>query len=137
MNLSESISGTIRNPDADRHYMVIHKLLGKAVAKLGESVVVESDDVLVVRETGKKEYPPKLYFPVSSISPDSLKKIDRKTFCPIKGEATYFDITGSDTAAPAAAWSYESTLDFHEDIKLLRGRLSFDTKLVQLTVTDE
>ncbi len=137
MNLSEPISGTIRNPDVERHFMVMHKLVGKATAKLGGLVLAESDDVLVVRETGKKEYPPRLYFPESSIAPDSLKTIDRKTFCPIKGEATYFDVAGADVPAPAAAWRYDSTLDFHEDIKLLRGRVSFDTNMVQLTVSDE
>lgn len=137
MNLSEPISGTIRNPDADQHFMVIHRLKGTATAKIGESVLVESDDVLVIRETGKTEYPPKLYFAESDIAIDRLKKIDRRTFCPIKGEATYFDVMGADTSAPAAAWKYDSTLDFDEDIKLLRGRVSFDTKLVQLVVTDE
>lgn len=46
------------------------------------------------------------YFPPSAVKFNNLMPSDHKTTCPIKGEATYYNIVVGPDVNPNAAWSY-------------------------------
>ena len=78
---------------------------GTWVVRAGGAVLGETSDALVVREEGHDDV---IYFPRGDIAMEFLDESDRRTTCPRKGEARYFDIVTKSTTLRNAAWSYES-----------------------------
>lgn len=76
---------------------------GKVVAQTEHAMILEE-------EKAGKAYPPVVYFPREDIADDSLQPTDHHSFCPIKGEASYFTVTADGKALVNAAWSYEKPL---------------------------
>jgi len=120
---------TIHNPDEPRHFMRIKPVAGLVRICHDDRVLAESREALRVIEAGRDLYDPVLYLPRADISA-SLSPAERRTFCPLKGHASYFDLDGGAGRLQVAeiAWSYEDTLDFAEALK---DRIAFDaTKVV-------
>lgn len=78
-------------------------------------VVAQSDHALSLREA---DYPPVLYIPRADADMRHFAPNPRRTHCPYKGEASYFDLPGAD----AAVWSYEQP---KEDVAGIAGHLAF------------
>ena len=69
--------------------------------------IAESDRPKMVFETG---LPPRPYLLRSDVLPGVLEHSETKTWCPYKGEATYWHVRTPDGLAEDAAWSYETPL---------------------------
>ncbi len=104
-------SGTIHNPDEPRHFMKlkpIHKTV--RISRNGESLAVSNNAIRLI-EVGGDLYDPPIYIPRSDIIANLLPS-DRRTNCPLKGEAEYFNLlTGDDIA-----WSYSNPFPFASDL---------------------
>ena len=61
-------------------------------------VLAESDETIVVEGNH--------YFPRHSINPDFFVESDRRTVCPWKGSAGYYDIVVAGNRNEGAAWYY-------------------------------
>ncbi len=66
--------------------------------------IADSDDVLVLREAS---YPPVYYFPRDDVRMLFLRRTDKVTHCPYKGDASYFTIYRDANVIENAVWSYE------------------------------
>jgi uncharacterized protein (DUF427 family) len=88
-------------------------------AQIGADVLAESDDVIEVDEDGS---PPRYYFPREHVRMDRMSASDTHTYCPFKGEASYFTMEFMDGEMPDAAWTLNSPYDEHADLK---GRVAF------------
>ena len=66
--------------------------------------IADSDDVLVLREAN---YPPVYYFPRDDVRMVFLRRTDKVTHCPYKGDAAYFTIYRDAKVIENAVWSYE------------------------------
>ena len=121
---------TIHNPDEPRHYMRIKPVRALARILFQGEVLAESRRALRVLEVGRDIYDPVLYFPPDDV-PAKLARVAKRTFCPIKGHASYFDYLSEDgrTLASELAWSYSETLDFSADLKDL---IAFDASRVAI-----
>ncbi len=84
----------------------------------GETVA-DSKQALVVRETAHK---PIYYFPRDDVRLDLMERTDHHTFCPFKGEASYWTLRCGNQRAENAVWSYE---DPFEEVAGLRDYMSF------------
>ena len=71
-------------------------------------VLADSADAVLVRESNHE---PVIYFPRADVRLDRLERTDHRTFCPFKGDASYWTIRGGDTEAADAVWSYEAPFD--------------------------
>jgi uncharacterized protein (DUF427 family) len=91
-------------------------------------IVAESDGVLALREA---DYPPVYYFPRASVNMDVLSRTDRATFCPFKGDASYWSIVAGDHRDDDAAWSYEAPFD---EMRAIAGMIAFYQDRVKLEV---
>jgi uncharacterized protein (DUF427 family) len=67
-------------------------------------IVAESARSLVMRE-GK--YNPVIYIPHEDADASLLVRTDHSTYCPYKGDASYFSIRAGDRVAENAIWIYE------------------------------
>ena len=81
--------------------------------------IAESSDALVMRET---TYAPVYYFPRADVKINMLERTTHNSWCPYKGEASYFTIADGDARIENAIWSYETPFDAVADI---RERLAF------------
>lgn len=81
--------------------------------------IATSDDVLVLREDGRE---PVRYFPRDHVAMAFLKKTDKVTHCPYKGQASYYTIMRDRQIIENAVWSYEDPLP---GMGQIAGRLAF------------
>jgi uncharacterized protein (DUF427 family) len=81
--------------------------------------IATSDDVLLLREAGHE---PVRYFPREHVAMAFLRKTDKVTHCPYKGEASYYTIMRDRQIIENAIWSYENPLP---GMSRIAGRLAF------------
>lgn len=81
--------------------------------------IADSDDVLVLKEA---DYPPVYYFPREDVQMMFLRRTDKSTHCPHKGDASYFTIYRDRQIIEDAAWSYETPF---EAMSQITNRVAF------------
>ena len=82
-------------------------------------MIADSILSLTLREAS---YPPVRYIPRADVDMAALTRSTRASYCPYKGEATYFSVAGSDGLIADMAWSYEDPFPAMAGI---RGHLAF------------
>ncbi len=85
----------------------------------GGEVVADSDRTLVVRET---KHEPVVYFPREDVRFDLLEPTSHTTFCPFKGEASYWTLRVGDRVEENVIWSYDDPFD---EVAGLKDYVSF------------
>lgn len=68
-------------------------------------VVAESSRALIVQET---KHSPVVYFPRDDVRFTHMERTVHETFCPFKGEASYWTLRVGDQVSENTAWSYEA-----------------------------
>jgi uncharacterized protein (DUF427 family) len=77
-------------------------------------VIAESARSLVMRE-GK--YNPVIYIPRGDANASLLVRSDHTSYCPYKGDASYFSIRAGDRVSENAIWTYEQPYSAVDEIK--------------------
>ncbi len=95
-------------------------------ARLGGEVVADSRRTLIVRET---KHAPVVYFPRQDVRFDLLERTDHETFCPFKGQASYWSLRVGGRAEENVVWSYE---DPFEQVAGLEDYVAFYPDRVEL-----
>lgn len=103
----------IRIPGRD-HVITIAPAGQRVTVHVGEHAIAESDTALTLFEAG---YAPVQYLPIGDVDTTSIEPSDTETYCPYKGEATYYSISLPDTKITDAIWTYVSP---YESVKRLR-----------------
>lgn len=80
-------------------------------------------------EEGK--YPPVYYVPRADVKMGNLRKTSHSTYCPFKGDASYFSLQGAKGAEENAVWSYEQPYD---EVISIREHLAFYPNKVDIQV---
>lgn len=93
-----------------------------AVAKIGDTVVADSDETLKVEGNH--------YFPKDSVNFDLLSETDHKTVCHWKGDANYYTISANGEEFENAAWTYHDPLT--ERAKPLKDYVAFYSNIVDV-----
>lgn len=94
--------------------MTIHKAGGTWVVRAGGAVLGETGNALELNEDGLDSV---IYFPRNDIAMAFLDKTEKRTHCPLKGDATHYSIVTKSTTLTDAAWSYETPTPEAERIK--------------------
>jgi len=81
------------------HRIDIRQSSRHLVVRLGDRVIADTTRPLVLFESG---FAPRWYVPREDIDETALTPVERQTFCPYKGLASYYDIGGR----KRAAWFY-------------------------------
>ena len=108
----------VKIPGPD-HPITIEPHEGRVVVRAGERVVADSEAALELAEAG---YPVVLYVPFGDVDGHALERSDTTSFCPYKGDASYFTVRTDDDVIQDIAWSYEKPYDAVSEI---RGYVAF------------
>jgi uncharacterized protein (DUF427 family) len=82
--------------------------------KFNGVVIAESSRALAMQERG---YPLVFYIPRDDADRSLLVRTEHSTYCPYKGDASYFSIRVGDRISENAIWSYETPYDAVAPIK--------------------
>jgi uncharacterized protein (DUF427 family) len=118
MNNTVSKGNEIKIPDPD-HPITISPAEGKVRVTVSGRIVDESTRALRLEEKG---YPPVYYLPRSDADMSSLVRTAHYTYCPHKGDCTYYSIPIGGTKSEYAVWTYEKP---HEAVANVSGYLAF------------
>jgi uncharacterized protein (DUF427 family) len=89
-----------------RHYAVIDQYNRKLTLKYKGQILAESTNALILKEVAKTVYNPSFYFPKEDVKMELELEADRNSHCPIKGDATYWNLKDNPTDN-YFAWSYD------------------------------
>ena len=108
--------GWSRNPG----YVVdFDPLPARVQVELGGQTVAESAHARVMFELG---HAPVYYFPREALSMHLLERSKHHTFCPYKGEASYWNVRAAERIVENAVWSY---LDPYAELASIMGYMGF------------
>jgi uncharacterized protein (DUF427 family) len=122
----------IRLEPGSDHPISVEPLTSHVIVRSGSTLIAETDRALELREAN---YPPVLYIPLEDVDPRHVRPNDLHTWCPYKGEASYFDIVESHaegTDLSAAVWYYADPFDAVGSIK---GYVAFYADRVAITTS--
>ncbi|NRA09882.1 MAG: DUF427 domain-containing protein [Myxococcales bacterium] len=74
-----------------------------ARASLDDEVIAASAQSVIVRET---RHAPVIYFPREDVRWERLEATDHTSFCPFKGDASYWTVRGAERVEENAVWGY-------------------------------
>ena len=94
----------VRIPGPD-HPIIITAHQGRVVVRLGGQVIADTKKALTLKEAS---YPAVLYIPREDAIMALLSPTDHTTYCPYKGDCSYFSIPAGGARSVNAVWSYET-----------------------------
>ncbi|MBO6516731.1 MAG: DUF427 domain-containing protein [Bacteroidia bacterium] len=112
-----------------RHYAVIDAYNRKLTISYNNEVIAETTEALILKEVGTSVYNPVFYLPKESLKVELENEAERNSFCPIKGEASYWNFKDEPTDQ-YFAWSYEDPLPRSKKVK---GYVAFNPAYVTIT----
>jgi uncharacterized protein (DUF427 family) len=108
------MSRPVLEPTAE-HPITIEPTQGRVVVRVGETVVANSDHSLTLQES---TYPAVQYIPLDDVDQDLLRRTDTTTYCPFKGDASYYSVQTPDgNTVTDAIWTYEQPYAAVSEIK--------------------
>jgi uncharacterized protein (DUF427 family) len=116
----------IKIPGPD-HPITITPLDGKVVVRAAGQVIAETTRALTLKEAS---YPAVYYIPRSDADMKTLEPTEHETYCPYKGDASYFSLPSGD-AGKNGVWSYETPYTAVAEIK---DHLAFYPDKVEIEV---
>ena len=113
MNTTSSKSKEIRIPGPD-HPITISPVAGKVRVTVAGRIVAESTRALQLEENG---YPPVYYLPRNDADMSLLVRTTHYTYCPYKGDCTYYSIPIGGSKSEYAVWTYDKPYEAVASIK--------------------
>ncbi len=109
---------TVKIPGPD-HPITITPHAGRVVVTVAGQVVADTQDALSLREAN---YPPVLYIPRKDADMALLTHTDHATYCPYKGDCSYYSIPAGGERSVNAVWTYEAA---YPAVAAISGHLAF------------
>ena len=104
---------TIKIPGPD-HPITIEAYPSRVAVTLGGNIIADTNDALTLREAS---YPPVQYVPRRDVDMAALARSEHTTYCPYKGDASYYSIPAGGDRSRNAVWSYETPFEAMAQIK--------------------
>lgn len=109
-------SKKVPGPD---HPITVAKNPARVRVTVGGRVIADTRDALSLREAN---YPAVQYIPRKDVDMALLQRTDNATYCPYKGDCSYFSIPSGGEKAVNAVWSYEAP---YEAVAAIKDHLAF------------
>jgi uncharacterized protein (DUF427 family) len=103
----------VRIPGPD-HPITIERNPNRVVVTIKGRMIADSIKALTLREG---RYPAVQYIPRSDVDMAALTRSETTSYCPYKGDASYFSIPVGSSRSIDAIWTYEAPYDAVAEIK--------------------
>jgi uncharacterized protein (DUF427 family) len=103
----------MKNPGPD-HPISIEANPSRVIVKVGGKVIADTRDALTLREA---HYPAVQYIPRRAVDMTALTRSEHTTYCPYKGEASYYNVPAGGDRSLNAVWTYEMPFEAVAQIK--------------------
>jgi uncharacterized protein (DUF427 family) len=101
----------IPGPD---HPISIETNPSRVVVTVGGKIIADTNAALTLREAS---YPPVQYIPRRDVDMAALTRSEHTTYCPYKGDASYYSIPAGGDRSINAVWTYENPFEWIARIK--------------------
>ena len=101
----------IPGPD---HPITIEPNPAKVIVRLNGKTIAETNESLTLQEAN---YPPVSYIPRKDVDMSLLQRSTHESYCPYKGDASYYSIPLGGERSANAIWTYERPYDAVHEIK--------------------
>ena len=119
---------TVKVPDAS-HPITIRPTGKRVTVRVDGTVVAETDGALSLAEAS---YPVVQYIPLADVNQSLLERTTTQTYCPYKGNASYYSVTTPDGSTQAdLIWSYEHP---YPSVAQIAGHVAFYPDRAQISV---
>src|ERR1700681_989415 len=108
----------VKLPGPD-HPISIQRNPARVVVSVAGRVAADTRNALTLREAA---YPSGQYIPVEDVDCSQLERTDHVTYCPYKGDCTYYSVPAGGKKSVNAVWSYQDPFPAVEQIK---GHIAF------------
>ena len=108
----------IKLPGPD-HPISIQRNPSRVVVSVAGRVVADTLNALTLREAA---YPPVQYIPGEDVDFSQLERTDHATYCPYKGDCSYYSIPAGGEKSVNAVWSYQ---DPFPPVGQIKGHVAF------------
>jgi len=108
----------IKLPGPD-HPISIQRNPAHVVVSAAGRVIADTGNALTLREA---DYPPVQYIPREDVDFSELKRTDHATYCPYKGECSYYSVPAGGEKSVNAVWTYE---DPYPAVAQIKGHVAF------------
>jgi uncharacterized protein (DUF427 family) len=99
-----AVTKPVKIPGPD-HPITIERNPKRVIVTVAGRVVADTRAALTLREAN---YPAVQYVPREDVDMALLARTDRVTYCPYKGDCSYFSIPAGGERAVNAVWTYEN-----------------------------
>jgi uncharacterized protein (DUF427 family) len=111
------------------HPITIEPTRGRVQVRVNGQIVADTQAALTLQEA---TYPAVQYIPMSDVVQEVLTRTDTKTYCPFKGEASYYSVTtGTGDTVDDAIWTYEEP---YPAVAAIGGHVAFYPDKAEITV---
>jgi len=111
MQIMPARSMKVPGPD---HPISIEPNPSRVVVTVGGKVVADTRNALTLREAS---YPAVQYIPRRDVDMAALTRSEHTTYCPYKGDASYYSIPAGGDRSRNAVWTYETPFEAMAQIK--------------------
>jgi uncharacterized protein (DUF427 family) len=90
----------------DSHPITVEPTGKHVTVRVNGELVAETDHALTLQES---TYPAVQYIPLSDVMAERLDRSDTETYCPFKGDASYYHVvTAAGETVQDAIWTYRN-----------------------------
>jgi uncharacterized protein (DUF427 family) len=108
----------VKIPGPD-HPITVESSRSQVIVRVANTEIANSANALLLREAN---YPPVLYIPREDADMSLLERTAHSTYCPYKGDCSYYSIPIGGTKSVNAVWTYEAP---YAAVAGIRGYLAF------------
>lgn len=114
------------------HPITIEPTKGRVRVRVNGELVADSQAALRLQES---TYPAVQYIPMDDVVQDVLTRTDTKTYCPFKGEASYYSVTtAAGDTVDDVIWTYEQP---YPAVAAIGGHVAFYPDKAEITVEED
>lgn len=112
------MSKTVKIPGPD-HPITVTRNPNRVVVEIGGKILADTTEALTLQEAN---YPPVQYIPRKDVDMARLSRTDHATYCPYKGDCSYYSIPEGGERTVNAVWTYEAP---YESVAPIKDHLAF------------
>jgi uncharacterized protein (DUF427 family) len=101
------------------HPITVTPTAGRVVVTAGGKVVADTRAALTLQES---TYPAVQYVPLTDVDQSLLERTATESYCPFKGEASYYSIPAGGDKAKDSVWEYQKP---HDAVAQIAGHIAF------------